>query len=187
MSLPVGWGSHSRMTPIRTVARSYAQLSSLGAGRLHSLPWLFDMPEPVPDLVDECPDPRAFQTRQELRIRELGAPRRSRLGRKGLLDEAWIQVELIEQEVVRVDDADTKIDDRFRWEVLGVERDDDLADATRGGGEHVSVLWIAARTIDQSLVAGHPGIGERLLHMADPVLDLIRRQTAPSDRVSACV
>jgi len=130
----------------------------------------------MPNLVNEVSDASAFQAPQKLGVRHLGTLRRGGLGSEGFLDETWIEVELIEKEVVRMDHADAEFHHGLGREVLRIERHDDLTATDYRGCQDVPVLGVTAQLVGQPRVSGHAGVGKGLLHLADPVIGLLASQ-----------
>ena len=99
----------------------------------------------MPNLVNEVSDASAFQAPQKLGVRHFGTMRRGGLGSEGFLDEMWIEVELIEKEVARMDHADAEFLHGLGREVLRVERHDDLTATDYRGCQDVPVFGVTSQ------------------------------------------
>lgn len=67
---------------------------------------------------------------------------------KDIHGQAWEEVELVEQEAIRVNGSDLVVLERVIGEVPGVERDDDLGVGADRSGEHVPIFRVIGHDVD---------------------------------------
>lgn len=108
----------------------------------------------------------------------------SRLLAQDLHRHTGIEIELVQQEVVRMDRADIE---RFQCRVRKVskiEGDHDLCIRPDRGGKYVPVLRVVGHPADERFVAGHGSVRERSAHLRDPPIDPVGIET-PLDQITA--
>lgn len=98
--------------------------------------------------------------------------------------EVWIEIELTEQEVVGVDDADVVGVNGGPWEVAQVERHQHLDVGADGGGQDVPILPVAGHDLSQGRVLLDLRVREVPTHLLDPMSSLVRIETCAIHQIA---
>ena len=94
-----------------------------------------------------------------------GIPERCPMAPGGYAHGVPIEIEQMQDELIRMLSNDAVISQDARWEIIQVESHDHVGLAANGRRQYMPIIGIRQiQTVDQTLVARHQAIGNALVH-----------------------